>query len=335
MSKKGNPRLIGAFLVGAAILLVVGIIIFGSGKFFQERHRFVAFFPGSVKGLGVGSPVTLEGVKIGEVVDINVVHFLKDGSFHAPVYFEITEGKVLAISKNLKVVDWETHYPDPKGELKALVALGLRARLETQSFVTGQLAISLGVFPNTPANFLGLDKRYEEVPTVPTQLQRLAKTLEDIPFDKIAKNLENAMAGVEELVNSPELKESITSLNQTLKDIGQLAQNLDSQVEPVATSIEDTMRDAQKLVRHVDGDVGPLVTKLKKVAGAAELAIQQAGTTLAAIEDVAGKSSPLYDSIDDTLTDVSAAARSLRVLADYLERNPDALIFGKGKPGGE
>jgi paraquat-inducible protein B len=143
------------------------------------------------------------------------------------------------------------------------------------------------------------------------------------------------MAGIEELVDSPELKESITSLNQALKDVGQLAQNLDSQVEPVATSIEDTMRDARKLVQHVDNRIEPLGDQLKQAADAAELALQQAGTTLAAIEDMAGKSSPLYDTFDQTLNEVSAAARSLRVLVDYLERNPDALLFGKDKPGGE
>jgi paraquat-inducible protein B len=333
MSKKGNPRLIGAFLVGAAVLLVVGIIIFGSGRFFEKTRKFVAFFPGAVGGLGVGSPVTLEGVQIGQVTDVKIVYSQQDKTFRAPVYMEVNPERILTISKTHEIVDVPN--TDVKKEMEKLVELGLRAKLETQSFVTGQLAVGLGLFPGTPVNYVGLDKRFTEIPTLPTQLQVLAKTLKEIPFDKIAKNLQDAMAGVEELVNSPELKESITSLNQTLKDVGQLAQSLDSQVDPVATSIEETMRDAQKLVRHVDGQVGPLVTKLRQAAGAAELAIQQAGTTLATIEDVAGRSSPLYDTIDETLTEMSGAARSLRVLADYLERNPEALLFGKGKPGGE
>jgi paraquat-inducible protein B len=333
MSKKGNPRLIGAFLVGAAILLVVGIIIFGSGKFFKTTHKFVAFFPGAVKGLSVGSPVTLQGVKIGQVTDVKVVYSLKDDTFRAPVYMEVEPDKILTISETHEIPR-ESH-GDEKEQMEQLVKLGLRGKLELQSIVTGQLAVGLGLYPGTPVNYVGLDKRFLEIPTLPTELQELAKTLQDIPFDEIAKNVQKTMAGIEKLVNSPKLADSIASLDRTLKDVGELARNLDSRVGPVAASIEETMQDAQKLVRHVDGQIEPLGVQLKKAANAAELALKQAGTTLAAIEDTAGKSSPLYDTIDEALTEVSAAARSLRVLADYLERNPDALLFGKGKPGGE
>jgi paraquat-inducible protein B len=335
MSKKGNPKVIGAFVVGAAILLVVGVMIFGSGKFFRKTHRYVLFFPGSIKGLNVGSPVTLEGVRIGEVVDYKAVYAISTDTFHAPVYIEVTEGNVMAISEDLKVVDWEGVHSDPDEEIKELVELGLRAQLDLQSIVTGQLGVALALHPEKPANFVGLDKRYPEIPTIPTDLQMLGQMLREIPIKDIVDNVQDALAGIKDLATSPELAGAIKNLDQTLDDFGALARNLDSQVGPLVSSIEETMGDTRTLVKNVNNNVEPIASGLKEAVRSAQKAMEEAEQALAAIQDMAGRQSPLYSRIDETLAEVSGAARRIRFLADFLERNPDALLFGRGKSGGQ
>ncbi|MGD1075416.1 MAG: MlaD family protein, partial [Thermodesulfovibrionales bacterium] len=89
MSKKASKTLIGAFVLGAVVLIVAGVVVFGGGKFFKKTINFVTFFEGSLKGLSVGSPVTFRGVKIGEVTNIVPRFNTKSMSVLIPVYIEI------------------------------------------------------------------------------------------------------------------------------------------------------------------------------------------------------------------------------------------------------
>ena len=70
MSARANPRLVGVFVLVAAALLVVVIATLTGGDWFAAKDRYAVYFPGSVKGLNPGAPVTFRGVKVGEVVDI-------------------------------------------------------------------------------------------------------------------------------------------------------------------------------------------------------------------------------------------------------------------------
>ena len=153
--------------------------------------------------------------------------------------------------------------------MRLLVDAGLRGKMEMQSFVTDQLAVALDMHPDSPLNYLGIEKKYPEIPTLPTDLQKLAKTLEDIPFDEMVEDVRQTLSGIRDLVNSRELTHAIESLygalgslDEVVKDFGKLARNLDSRVGPVASSIEDTMRDAQKLVQNVDGQIELCETEL-------------------------------------------------------------------------
>ena len=95
MSDSGkNQAVIGAFVVGAVVLAVVGVIVFGSGKMFQKVNHYVMYFEGSVKGLNIGAPVTFRGVKIGSVVEISLHVNPENLKFHIPVVIEINKGKI-------------------------------------------------------------------------------------------------------------------------------------------------------------------------------------------------------------------------------------------------
>ena len=140
MSTKAHPRLVGAFVLGATALLLGAVLILGSGSLFRRADRFTVFFPGSVKGLGKGSQVTFRGIKIGEVQSVHGIWTGRpDEPIQIEVQFELFES----------VVDFAKGVPQPYATTtpaqlaRALVGLGIRARLMSQSLLTGQKYIEL------------------------------------------------------------------------------------------------------------------------------------------------------------------------------------------------
>src|SRR5690348_13019885 len=73
MGSKINPTTIGAFVVGAVVLVVAGALLFGGGQFFQEKLPYVMFFDRSVTGLNVGAPVIFRGVQVGQVTEVGAI----------------------------------------------------------------------------------------------------------------------------------------------------------------------------------------------------------------------------------------------------------------------
>ena len=149
-----------------------------------------------------------------------------------------------------------------------------------QSFVTGQIAVELSTHPNTPVTLVGAEPQYFEVPTIPSTAEKLGKAFADFDLQDLLDDIEGAAEGIDELANSPKLRDAIASLDQTLKDFGQLARNIDAKLEPVVVDIDETsaaarraldqftkslvsvegtlnatLEDAQTLVQNLDGQV--------------------------------------------------------------------------------
>lgn len=338
MSKPASKTLIGIFVLGAIALLVIAIVVLGSGKFFREKFEAVCFFDGSVSGLNIGAPVVFRGVKIGSVKDITLRYNVKNLEFKIPVYIEIEPRRL------------ETLGPAPvsTGEnLEALIEKGLRAQLETQSILTGQLQVGLDLLPDKPAVFVGADPRYPEIPTVQTPFQELAKKIEKIPIEQIFEKLLSAIEGIEKVTKSPELGEAIRSVHLALEDVRKLAGNLKGEVGPLASNLNETVQDIRKLVQNADSKVTGMASNLDGVirkvdsridplAGSIDGTLKSADATLVLaqkaierIEGTVGEESTLVYELNKTLEEVSALARSIRVLSDYLQRHPESVLWGK------
>ena len=188
MTKKANPKLIGAFVLGAVALAALGVVIFGSGRFFVERFRWVLFFPGSVKGLTVGAPVTLEGVTIGTVTDVKVVFHRDTLKFYTPVYVEVFPDRVKDVGE-YSTGELEKIETDPDEIIKALVEKGLRGQLDMQSLLTGKLQVALSMYPGSELHYAGIEKGVPEIPTIPTTIQQLAKAFENLDIQGMAEDL--------------------------------------------------------------------------------------------------------------------------------------------------
>lgn len=332
MSRQANKTLIGAFVVGAVVLLIVILLIFGSGNFLTKKERFVLYFGGSVKGLDVGSPVMFRGVRIGSVKEIQLRFDPDDLSIDIPVIIELEPYRFESATGRART----------RENMRLLVDRGLRAKLEVKSILTGQLMVDFDFKPDEPAQLKGIGSDYTELPTIPSDLEKLSRTIENIPFEEIMNKLLLAIEGIEKTINSPDLIASLSGLNQTLRDTQSFLKNVDSQVEPLVSSIRDTADSAraallqiEKTMKMEEGAPAELISGVREVLASARDAMKQAENTLSAIEGFASQDSGMALELRDTLTELSTAARSVRFLADYLERHPEALLRGKGSAKGE
>ena len=313
MSKPVNKKAIGIFVVVAIVLVVAAILILGSGKFFKTYPKYVMFFDGSVKGLAVGAPVDFRGVKIGTVTEIKMMYNPKDSSIIIPVYIELGQGEVEVAGvrpRDLLKMQRE--------EAQELIKLGIKAQLEMQSFVTGQLMISLDFYPDKPARFVGADKRYPEIPTIPTTLQELTKRVEKIPIEQIFDKLGGALDGINKTINSAEMARIMRSMAQGVDDARALLQNINTEIKPVAADFKDTTQEIRKLAVSA--------TKASDHAG---LALKSAQGAMGNIENMTGDNSVLVYRLNKTLGELENTARSLRILTETLDQQPQSVLFGK------
>jgi paraquat-inducible protein B len=364
MSKRANPKLIGAFVVGAVALVVVGVLALGSLKaLFDRPVRVVMLFDSDVNGLSVGAPIAFRGVKLGQVSDFRI----KVGS----------GGKIAVYAELPRRLLNE----DTTSVVREAIKRGLRAQLATQSLLTGQLYINLILEPNTPvsrteapagviltpdqvkrAEMLAPDPDAIEIPTVPTTLQEWAKRAEDLlnkisalPLDEMIKNAADAMVGVKNLAESPDLRQTIHKANGLMSELQGAAKEarpmiasftatsdtargavtditpdlrkLAANLETTSDAVRGFMTDGQKLVRDVDAKVDPLVASFTST-------METAKGTLGGVDGALTERSGLGYQLGQAIKELTAAARSVRVLADYLEQHPESLISGKGGAGG-
>ncbi|HAM49514.1 MAG TPA: paraquat-inducible protein B [Nitrospiraceae bacterium] len=336
MSKKASKTLIGAFVIGAIALAVVCVVVFGSGKFFKKTLHFVMFFEGSVKGLQVGAPVVFRGVKIGQVTDIKLEFNPKELAFFIPVYVEFDPESLVIFGADRTIHAKRYQF------INALIEKGLRAQLQLQSFVTGQLQVSIDLFPDKPIRLVGAEKKYHEIPTIPTPMEELTKKLEDLHIEELATNLKSTVAGIDKFINSPELKESVVSLNQALKGVDKLVRNLDTRTEPMLSSIKSasdaataTLVQAKETLAMDKGVPGEIASNINDTLKASRNTLDATQKAIAGVQQIAAQNANIGYEIDRSLEQMTALARSLRSLTDYLDRHPEALVRGKTPSKGE
>jgi paraquat-inducible protein B len=311
MAKQANRMMIGGFVILAVMLMAASLVIFGSGEFFKKTDKYIMYFDESVKGLTVGAPVLFRGVQVGSVTNITIEANLATMHIQIPVIIEIEPDrwKVRAGQRN------------PRKIAAKLIEKGLRAELIMQSFITGQLMIELNLRPGTPLILKDTNKEYTEIPTLPSTAEKLAQALGELDLKGLEKNLESTLAGIDRFVNNPDLTTSTRALKETLQEARKLITRTDRQVDPLAEDLKKTAKDFGKLANNLDSQVGGVTTGLNK--------------TMSTAKGVLSEDSPLMVELENTLKDISAMSRSFRHLADYLEEHPEALIRGKGKPGGK
>jgi len=332
MSRKANPTLIGAFVIGAVLLLAAGVALFGGSELLSKRFKYVAYFDEQTKGLRVGSNVVLNGVRIGYVSEI--VLLIDETKFETMtrVTLEILPDTYIPIH-NGKLVAADLREAIPHDIL--VRDAGLRAQLEIESFVTGQLLVRLDLRPDTPARLTGIESDYPEIPTIRSDIQELIEKMQkwlanlrdNVDVDALARGLTDALNGLAALTTSPDLHETLAGLNALVndKDVQELGASLVAALEDVSAAAAEATKlfqDADAGIATVATDIAPVLERLDQTLQVAE------GTLEAARLQLRGDSEQVYQ-LQSTLKEVEGAARALSEFFDYLERNPEALIRGK------
>ncbi len=310
--------MVGAFVLGSLAIVIAAIIALGSSHLFVHEHKFVMFFSSDVNGLNVGAPVKFRGVEIGSVSNIllslgglGAGNLQQTADVRIPVIIQLDSRKILARGAELDL-------DDPK-QIETAVQLGLRGELKTESLLTGLCYIDLDMHPNTPIKYyLGRNSPYPEIPTVPTPLEqaqtaviRIMAALEKVDFDALTASLTQTAHQISELIKSQEVRKMITSLDEA------------------ALSLNATAESIKKTSDSLSKEVGPAAEDLRKTTAAARAALQQTQDTLAAVQTSLGPGSPVTYQLTQALEQTSDAARSLRQLSDYLERNPSSVVRGR------
>ncbi len=324
MSEKPDAVLIGAFVTGAIVLLVGGLIFFGSGLLFSERETFVLYFDSSLKGLDVGSPVTFRGVPIGQVKKIKILMDPQTGSFKMPVYISINPESLFSYSGSGGVSELTNR------TMKDIISKrGLRAQLQIQSLVTGKLQVDLDFHPEAPARYVGLDKKHVEIPTVPSTVENIVRRFQEIPVDKLVGKLISTIDGIERLVQSGKVSKTLDALYGSIQELRVDMKTVMPALMDTLKSIKGTSSATRTFIGNTDRTLARISGELDRLAASASDLVENVNQVLSQVDTMTAPDSPERYELRRMLSEVSRAARSLRILADSISAQPDILLKGR------
>ncbi len=331
MKAKLSPAAVGMFILGALVLGLAAYLSFGGKNFFSKPSRFMIYFDESVSGLDLGASVKLNGVRIGRVAAINVRYDAAKKKSLVQTVCEVDrnilsdhEGKLIDLMNSV--------------ELQDMIDRGLRARLNLTG-ITGLLFVELSFedarkYPPNPAYMIDV---YPVVPAVPSPISEVLESVVEIvanikkvdfadlgkelkslmvatnqkvgEFDAkaVAERITHAAAAIETFVGSPEAKNAFTNLNGAIADLRGTLAKIDAQVGPTSAELNKTLADAQSAMKSIDA---------------------AAATARNFVQTHSG----LGEDVTQSLRQVADAAAAITRLADFLERNPNALLVGKKPP---
>jgi paraquat-inducible protein B len=323
MSIRANPTAIGLFMIGGIALSVVGVTTLASGSWIDKQSTFISYFSESVNGLEVGAPVKFQGVPVGRVTDLLIQIEQLDKTFQVPVQYDVDLSRLT--SEGGSFVDL-----DDVGVLRQQISDGLRAQLQMESVVTGQLYVELTYRPEAaPPELEGKPTAYPEIPTTPsllaafgtqagslvgdvlTILFRVNEMLEEIDMKGINESVVASARAVESLAGAPEIRTALggvpamnAQFTQTMAELQRLAERLGETVDPFRV--------------HLEGTNAEMVLTLKAIREAME-----------ETQGLLNTDSGIGYQMDGAMASMNDAAEALRALVLALDRNPDMLIRGK------
>lgn len=327
MSMRANPTVIGLFMIGATVLTVVGVATLASTSWMNKEAAFVSYFDESVNGLEVGAAVKFQGVPVGRVTDLLILISHADTTFVVPVQYEVDIARLTSAGGGFIDLGDST-------VLSRQIADGLRAQLNMESIVTGQLYVELVYREDVPAPEVhDRPGGYLEIPTSRSLLSafgsqagsvvgdvlkvliRVNEMLDSVHVEEINRAVVASAGAVERLANSTELQAAI------------------GEIPAMAAQFNSTMGEVETLVTRLGEAAGPLPGQLERTSG--EL-VQTLQSLRMAVEDARGLYSTdtgLGYQMEGALISLKEAADALRALVLSLDRNPDMLLRGR-KPGG-
>ncbi|MBN8898855.1 MAG: MCE family protein, partial [Rhodospirillales bacterium] len=274
---------------------------------YSKHINLVTYFQGSVRGLSVGSPVELFGIRIGSVTAI---------SLHLdPIAQQLGVAVHLEVQPERFKVDNARQDRDPTEVIPLLLREGLRTQLRSTSLLTGQLAVALDFFPDAPdvpvqmqGDSFVLPSQAGDIDSITRSVGDIAAKLNRLPLDKIGDALLSTLQSADALVASPELKGSLQSVAQAAGSL-------------------------QTVMRKLDDGIGPTLKKLPELTASLQQATDRASKALGSINDGYGTNSDFHRSVQRLLGQMTDMTRAIRFLVEFLDEHPEALVRGRAEEG--
>ena len=329
MKTKVSPTLVGLFVLGALGLALVALLSFGGVTFFSQPQRFVVYFDESINGLDLGSPVKLRGVHVGRVVDLVIRYNEEEKRSVVQVTCELSRNKIT--DSQGAMIDVSN-----RADLDSLIGQGLHAQLGILGLATGLLYVELSfqdseieipppedtsspyaAVPSAPSaisefqsNFTEILRRIREVDLAglarATQRLILEANLQlarsDLPG--LAAQWERTGAAIESLARSPEVESMLSRLNEASLRVSETLAVVERQVGTTGGEVGETLQNVQRTLDTFNGTALEVQRFLQSQRG-------------------------LGDDVTAALRQLTDALASVQRLAEYLERNPNALIYGR------
>ncbi len=380
--KKNSKQvtLIGAFVLGAVALMVFLLMTIGGNRLGRDSLHYRIYFPASVKGLNVGSPVMFRGIPVGEVERINLAP-QEDSPLQASQERELEDSDihqdVMPVEVGIKIypekLGFYSHHlfaflPHSTNNLtQAHAFLGrlvqrhhLRAQLETLSFLTGQIYISLNLLNTVPTEPKWLAEQLWSQGTIPSHLSLIARLSTKVDEQGLGNNLlslQKLLQQVSVFVEEGKSKALLDNLDDTLRNLSDTAvfvrdqapsilQNLQKtgeQARQVLATLPETqkelteaLRDARALFSQANGaleetrpELNNALRQLQDTLQDAGYALQTAQPILEQLQNASQPDSPQRQQLDDTLRECRQTLDQLRLFLETVNRNPQALLLGE------
>lgn len=337
MRTRVSPTLVGIFVLGAIVIAIIGIMSFGGINFFSKPQRFIVYFDETTHGLDLGSPVKLRGVRVGRVVNMNVV------------YDETTNESVVAVvcefSRNIIRDGYGALFNvSDRKRLQSMVDHGLHAMLGVQGLATGLLYVELDF--HAPSEFTGsaapllvksAGNDYLVVPAMPSAISALQANITELLADvkrmnlpELSREIQGLVKDTRRQVNNLDLAGLNNELIRAGKSVSALAES--AEVRQMFTDMSSAITEFRRTLARLDRTLDPLGGRLDNTLADAQSALNK----LAAAADSARRFVDAQDGLGEEATralrQISDAAVSLQRLLDYLERNPSAILSGRRQP---
>lgn len=318
MNERRHSVFIGAFVVGALVIGVAATLFFTGAGFGGKRQPVVMAFDGSVKGLTIGAPVALRGVQVGQVTDIRLELSSDKANIAMLVEAEIGADNVKLVGKPLP----------PDDILQYLIDNGLRAQLAMQSVLTGMLYVQMDFHPGSAAKLAQIDSPHTQLPTIPTELELLRRTLQSIDYAEMADAVQAIAGSLRAVVEDEDFRALPADFRGTLGALERAGSRLDGSLRRLEPALGKVLSETGAAAASLNEAMPAMSRQLGEALASLNAALDD---TRAAADAVGGRvagDSPTVMQLQATLQEVARASRTLQSFLQLLEDQPDALLRG-------
>lgn len=326
--KKNKSFSIGAFIIGAILLVFLALLFFSGGDLFSQKERVVMYFEGSVQGLQVGAPIKLKGVILGEITDIQI-NFDSNAQDNGNKN-NSAKNIVTAVTGDLALKRISRKGTDVSLEFfEEAIQNGLRAQLNFQSFLTGLLYVELDFFPDTPATLYGFKKNYLELPTVATGFEELTKNLQEINLKGLVKNLDQLTLHLSKIVKSGVIEQTLGSVKLAADSFTHTSNSMSQDVSLLSKNLSHTSSQLDQLLVSLNQQTPIVAGELRESLVQLQKSLVELDKATNSVHQSFSEDAPLVNQLTETLDEVSRSAQAFRTLSETIDQQPEAFLRGK------